>query len=120
MYAARMYMYFCGCSAFVSFVVLMDGGLVISDARLREVDEAYICALDPSRGGSTSNSYSIEERMLKYQRECDQRMRQMVEAQIAHFKETEISNMRVEEANKFRKQLSDMRRCVYFPPPLSR
>jgi oral-facial-digital syndrome 1 protein len=43
---------------------------------------------------------SIEERMIEFQRQCEERVRKDFDAQLATFREIEINKIRFEEANK--------------------
>ena len=50
---------------------------------------------------------SLEERMMKYKRECDDKYRADLEKEIARLKEFELSKIRMEEASKYRKQMEN-------------
>jgi hypothetical protein len=41
---------------------------------------------------------ALEERMLKYKRECDQKYQNDLESEIRRLKEFEMSRLRIEEA----------------------
>lgn len=45
--------------------------------------------------------------MLKYKRECDERVRRDVEAEVSRVRELEVSRVRMEEAAKYRKSIND-------------
>lgn len=49
----------------------------------------------------------IEERMVKYQRECDERVRREVEAEVNRFKELELSQLRLQESAKYREKIDE-------------
>lgn len=70
------------------------------EERLRLIDMQYI-----NKTRTDIDPTTIEERMLRYQRECDARMRNELAAEITRIREIEISAMRIEEANKYRQQL---------------
>ena len=70
------------------------------EERLRLIDLQYI-----NKTRTDIDPTTIEERMLRYQRECDARMRNELAAEITRIREIEISAMRIEEANKYRQQL---------------
>ena len=59
-------------------------------------------------------SKSIEERMVKYQRDCEQRMFRDVEMQVQHFRENELTRVRLEEAQKYRTEIEAMRKQIDF------
>ena len=52
---------------------------------------------------------TIEERTIKYQRECEERARAEIQAEVARVREIEISRMRLDEAAKCRAQLDRAR-----------
>ena len=52
---------------------------------------------------------SLEERMLKYKRECDQKYREDLDGEIRRLKEFELSKIRMEEAQKYRQKLQQYR-----------
>ena len=52
---------------------------------------------------------TLEERMLKYRRECDARVRQEVQAEVARIREIEVANVRLEERTKYQQKLSSFR-----------
>jgi hypothetical protein len=52
---------------------------------------------------------TLEERMVKYQRECDERARAELASQMERFKELELSRIRLEEAAKYREALNNER-----------
>jgi hypothetical protein len=52
---------------------------------------------------------TLEERMLKYKRDCDQRMREELLAEVSRVREVEMSHVRLEEAAKYRAKLQEFR-----------
>jgi hypothetical protein len=59
---------------------------------------------------SQSPAKSIEERMISFQRDCEDRMRRDLELQFKNFKETSAMKIRLEEAQKARLSVETMRR----------
>lgn len=53
----------------------------------------------------SSPTKSIEERMIQFQRECEERYRRDTESYLNYMKETEISKVRLEEAQKARTEV---------------
>jgi len=49
---------------------------------------------------------SLEERMLKYKRECDQKYQIDLEKEIKRLKDFELSKIKLEEAQKYREKLN--------------
>lgn len=74
------------------------------EERLRKLDMEYI-----QKTKMTEDPQTLEERMLRYQRECDTRMRNELAQEISRIREIEISSLRIEEANKYRQQLQKIR-----------
>lgn len=52
---------------------------------------------------------TLEERMLKYKKEVDQKAREDLESEIRRLKEFEMSKLRIEEAQKYRQKLQEYR-----------
>ena len=57
--------------------------------------------LFPNRG--------IEEKMLSYQRECENKMKEDLESQLRSMREVELAKVRLEEAHKARQELESVR-----------
>ena len=53
---------------------------------------------------------SVQERMLQYQNECDERMKKDLEGQMRHFRDTEALKIRLDESRKARVELDAVRR----------
>jgi oral-facial-digital syndrome 1 protein len=53
---------------------------------------------------------SMQERMLQYQNECDERMKKDLEGQMRHFRDTEALKIRLDESRKARVELDAVRR----------
>ncbi|OMJ86729.1 hypothetical protein SteCoe_11663 [Stentor coeruleus] len=62
--------------------------------------------LNKTRGFNEGN---IEERMAKYRKESDERVRIEINAELVRIREVEISTVRIEEASKYRQQLQKVR-----------
>ena len=73
------------------------------EARLRDLDERFLRQSEAERGNPARG---VEERMEAYQRECDERARTEIEAEVERMKETEISRARSEERAHFAAELS--------------
>ena len=50
---------------------------------------------------------ALEERMMKYKREQDQKYQDDLEREIKRLKEFEVSKIRMEEAQKYREKLNE-------------
>ena len=74
------------------------------EEKLSKLDLEYI-----RKTKSDSDPHTMEERMLRYQRECDQRMQKELSKEIERIREIEMSGVRIEEANKYRQQLQKAR-----------
>ena len=83
-----------------------DGSPATIDSKLRRVDYQLSEAVEQER---LVPLQTIEERMMKYQRECEERSRTEIQAEVARVREIEISRMRLEEAAKCRSQLDRAR-----------
>ena len=74
------------------------------DQRLKEID----FAMRDSLAAEKLMPYKVlEERMVKYKRECDERMRKEIEAQVKRVRELEVAQIRIEEAANYRKQVNE-------------
>lgn len=71
--------------------------------RLQMLDSEFLAK---TRGLSEGN---IEERMAKYRKECDERVRIEINSELVRIREVEISAVRIEEASKYRQQLQKAR-----------
>lgn len=50
---------------------------------------------------------TLEERFIKYKWECDERVRMEVESEVSRVKELELSWIKLEEAAKYRKMITE-------------
>ncbi|XP_078600947.1 centriole and centriolar satellite protein OFD1-like [Branchiostoma floridae x Branchiostoma japonicum] len=75
--------------------------------KLRSVDERFSVQRDQL---AASSALTIEDRMLSYQRKVDERARSQVKQEVAHFKETELVRMKLEEKEKTRREMDAIRR----------
>ena len=73
------------------------------EARLRDLDERFLRQSEMERGNPARG---VEERMAQYQRECDERARIEIAAEIERLRETEISHARSKERAHFAAELS--------------
>jgi hypothetical protein len=53
---------------------------------------------------------SIEERMIAFQKECEERYRRESESYVAYIRETEVAKVRLDEAQKARTEVEALRR----------
>lgn len=80
-------------------------GLTI-DQKLKRIDADYMSSKITER---LLPFKELEERMLKYKREVDARMRTDLAAEVSRMKEIEISAVRIEEASKYRVKMQEYR-----------
>lgn len=76
------------------------------DQRLRRIDLNFMEKIEAER---MMPYKTLEERMVKYKRECDERARQEVLSEVARVREIEVSHVRLEEAARYRTKLNDFR-----------
>ena len=72
------------------------------ESRLQQLDAEF---LYKTRGVSDNS----EEKMLKFKRECEERMRFEINSELTRMREVEMSAVRIEEAGKYRALLQKMR-----------
>jgi len=72
------------------------------DWKLKRLEEKYRADLEKE---AALPYQTMEERMQKYQRECDKRARKEIEDEIARIRSTEIIQMRTEERMRYRREL---------------
>lgn len=72
------------------------------DHELKKIDDEFVSLLECERKMSVQ---SLEERMIQYQRDCDNRMQEELAIKTKLFEETMISAMRLEESAKYREKL---------------
>lgn len=65
------------------------------DQKLRKLDYAFMEKMDVER---VMPFKTLEERMMKYKRECDAKYKEDLESEIRRLKEFEVSKLRMEEA----------------------
>ena len=85
-----------------SYVQTEDSPLIGLESRLQQLDADFIYK---TRGSSEN----IEEKMLRYKKECDERMRFEINSEIVRIREAEMSTVRIEEAGKYRQMLQKVR-----------
>ena len=76
------------------------------DQKLRKLDYQYMEKLEVER---VMPFKTLEERMLKYKRECDAKYKEDLESEIRRLKDFELSKLRMEEAAKYRQKLQDFK-----------
>jgi hypothetical protein len=87
---------------FESYAQTEDSPATGLESRLQQLDAEFIY-----KTKSTPNN--LEERMAKYKKDCDERMRYEINSELTRIKEVEISAVRIEEAAKYRQLLQKMR-----------
>jgi hypothetical protein len=75
--------------------------------QMQNLRKSYICRRDAERAAPTK---SIEEKMIQFQRECEERYRRDSESYVNYMKETEISKVRLEESLKARAESEILRK----------
>jgi hypothetical protein len=71
------------------------------DQELQNLRTSYITLRDAEK---SSPMKSIEERMIQFQRECEERYKRESESYLNYMRETEISKVRLEESMKVREE----------------
>lgn len=90
------------------------------EKKFKEIDEKYYkltfletnSALDGNKNNIFQNlmpAKALEEKMLKYQRECEAKYKIELDREILRIKEIELSNIRIEENKKYLKKIEDIR-----------
>jgi hypothetical protein len=69
------------------------------DEKLRKIDFNY---MEKSEVERMMPFKTLEERMVKFKRECEQQYRNDLEGEIRRLKEFEMSKIRMDEAQKYR------------------
>jgi len=67
--------------------------------KLRNIDYEYLQKIDGER---LATQQSFDEKITKFKREYDQRMKAELNAEIARIREFELANIRLDEAEKYR------------------
>ena len=65
------------------------------DQKLRKIDYSYMDKLELEK---IMPYKALEERMLKFKRECEAKYKEDLESEIKRLKEFELSKLRMEEA----------------------
>ncbi len=76
------------------------------DQKLKQIDAEYMSSRVSER---LQPFKELEERMVKYKREVDAKMREDLAAEIARIREIEMSSVRLEEASKYRVKMQEYR-----------
>lgn len=61
---------------------------------------------------SLAPSKTIEERMVRFQRDCEERMRRDVQLQVQSIRENELARVRLEESSRHHAELEAMRKAI--------
>ena len=77
---------------------------LVLDEQLRRVETVYLQQTSQEQSNRT-----IEERMLKYQRESDEVSKRLVAQEVEQFKENTLAKMRLEERQKYQRALDGVR-----------
>ena len=72
------------------------------ELQLRQVEESF---QKKSSHTSETSSKSMEELMMKYRRECDERAAEHIKRETERIRNTEIAQMRLEESEKYREEM---------------
>jgi len=83
-----------------------EGAREALDSQVRSLRDSFISRLDQER---LTPSRGIEERMLSYQRECDERAQKNLVTHMALFRETQLAKIRLEESQRARLDLQTLR-----------
>jgi hypothetical protein len=78
--------------------------LATMEDKLKSIEFAYL-----QKSSDVPDAKTMEERMLRYRRECEARMRQELESEVTRIRELESSGVRLEEASKYRQELQKIR-----------
>jgi len=73
------------------------------DQKLRNIDYGLMERVQVERAMPFK---SLEEKMLKYKRECDKKYDDDLQKEIARLRDFEVSKIRMEEAQKYRNKLT--------------
>jgi hypothetical protein len=77
------------------------------DQQVRELHLSYTTRRETER---LLPNKTIEERMISFQRECEDRFRKEYESQVSQIRSVEMSRVRAEEADKKRKEIDSARK----------
>ena len=79
------------------------------EQRMQELHSTYLSRRDADR---SAPGKSIEERMIHFQRECEERYQRDSESYINYMRETDMTKIRLEEAQKARKEIDILRKEI--------
>lgn len=77
------------------------------EAQLQQIHKEF---LSDRQKLSSVPSFSIEEKLLAYQRECEGHKQKEIEAQVKYFNEFELTKMKITESNKARLAIESLRK----------
>ena len=77
------------------------------DYQMQNLRTSFLSQRDAER---SSPAKSVEERMISFQKECEERYRREADSYVAYIRETEISKVRLDEAQKARKEMDALRK----------
>ncbi|KAK7097785.1 centriole and centriolar satellite protein ofd1-like [Littorina saxatilis] len=84
-----------------------SGPVTSLDAKLHSLEELYSSRRDEL---SRSNRTAVEERLLHYQRQLEDRYNSQLKLELARMRDSEIAVMRMEEKENGRRELEQMKR----------
>ena len=77
------------------------------DYQMQNLRTSFLSQRDTER---SSPAKSVEERMISFQKECEERYRREADSYVAYIRETEISKVRLDEAQKARNEMDALRK----------
>jgi hypothetical protein len=82
------------------------GAMESLDMQVKDLRQSYLSRLDAER---LSPSRTVEERMILFQRDCEERFRRDLAIQVTYIRENETAKVRLEESRKARLDLDTVR-----------
>lgn len=81
-----------------SFVQTEDSPVTDLESRLQQLDSEFLSKTRP-------DYQSFEDKLVKVRRDCEEKARSELQVEITRIREVEVSQVRIEEASKYREQL---------------
>jgi len=82
------------------------GAIESLDIQVKDLRHFYLRKIDAER---LNPARTVEERMIVFQRDCEERFRRDLEIQTAYIRENEVAKVRLEESRKARMELDVVR-----------
>eukprot|EP00697_Spironema_sp_BW2_P008922 gnl/Spiro4/23656_TR11698_c0_g1_i1.p1 gnl/Spiro4/23656_TR11698_c0_g1~~gnl/Spiro4/23656_TR11698_c0_g1_i1.p1 ORF type:complete len:745 (-),score=260.53 gnl/Spiro4/23656_TR11698_c0_g1_i1:48-2282(-) len=79
------------------------------ESRLRELDQQFQHRVSSAAASASANGSTLEERMYRYERECEARMQATLTAEVERIRELEVAQMRLQEHDRHQRALADCR-----------